>query len=127
MSNEQTNERKKYSSLNGLGRVAMLAGVPLIPAIIVLAIFLCISFVLQIFVGIIAFLSVIFLIPIFVFMRQLTATDDGALRIFGLEILCILKRKNYNLFGKTLTFLSSEYGANVKSIKSHFIKPKQRK
>lgn len=127
MSSEQTNERKKYSSLNGLGRVAMLAGVPLIPAIVVLAIFLCLSFVLQIFVGIIAFLSVIFLIPIFIFMRQLTATDDGALRIFGLELLCILKRKNYALFGKTLTFLSSEYGANVKALKSHFIKPKQRK
>lgn len=127
MSSEQSNERRKYSSLNGLGRTAMIAGIPLIPAIIVLAVFLSISFVLQIFFGIVAFLSVIFLIPILFFMRQLTATDDGALRVFGLEMLCIIKRKNYKLFGKTLTFLSSEYGANVKSTKSHFIKPKQRK
>lgn len=119
-------KRKKYSSLNGLGRTAMLAGIPLIPAICIVVAFIAISFVLQIFFGALAFLSVIFLIPILLFLRQVTASDDGALRILWLEFVCILKRKNYSLFGNTLTFLASEYGANVKAIKSHFEKSRKR-
>lgn len=128
MSDNETNVpiRKKYSSLNGLGRTAMIAGVPLIPVIIIVVGFVFLSFLLQIFFGAIAFLSIIFLIPIFIFLRQITATDDRALRIFWLEMLCVLKRKNYNIFGNTLTFLASEYGANVKAIKSYFEKPRKR-
>lgn len=124
--NEHNIPRKKYSSLNGLGRTAMLAGIPLIPAICIVVGFVFISFLLQIFFGAIAFLSVIFLIPIFLFLRQVTATDDRALRILGLELMCIWKRKNYNLFGNTLTFLASEYGANVKAIKQYFEKSNKR-
>ena len=118
--------RKKYSSLNGLGRTAMLAGIHLIPAICVVVGFVFISFLLQIFFGAIAFLSIIFVFPIVLFLRQVTASDDRALRILGLELLCIFKRRNYKLFGNTLTFLASEYGANVKAIKQYFEKPKQR-
>lgn len=124
--NESIPLRKKYSSLNGLGRTAMLAGIPLIPAICIVVGFVFVSFILQIFLGILAFASIFLLIPILIFLRQLTATDDRALRIFGLELLAIFKRRNYKFFGKTLTFLSSEYGANVKSIKFYFEKSNKR-
>lgn len=111
---------RKFSSYNGLDRVALIAGIPLIPFILLGTFSVFISFIAQYFLGIIGFAFLILFLPIFLFLRQITETDDKALRIFSLEFQFIFKRRLYKEFGNTLTFLTSKYLRNEKRIKQNF-------
>lgn len=111
---------RKFSSYNGLDRVALIAGIPLIPFILLGTFSVFISFVAQYFLGIIGFAFLLLFLPLFLFLRQITETDDKALRIFGLEFQYIFKRRLYKEFGNTLTFLPSKYLRNEKCIKQNF-------
>lgn len=111
---------RKFSSYNGLDRVALIAGIPLIPFILLGTFSVFISFIAQYFLGIIGFAFLLLFLPIFLFLRQITETDDKALRIFGLEFQSIFKRRLYKEFGNTLTFLPSKYLRNEKCIKQNF-------
>lgn len=111
---------RKFSSYNGLDRVALIAGIPLIPFILLGTFSVFISFIAQYFLGIIGFAFLLLFLPIFLFLRQITETDDRALRIFGLEFQSIFKRRLYKEFGNTLTFLPSKYLRNEKCIKQNF-------
>ena len=98
----------------------MIAGIPLIPFILLGTFSVFISFVAQYFLGIIGFAFLLLFLPLFLFLRQITETDDKALRIFGLEFQYIFKRRLYKEFGNTLTFLPSKYLRNEKCIKQNF-------
>lgn len=111
---------RQFSSYNGLDRVALVAGIPLVPFILLGTVSVFISFIAQYFLGIIGFAFLILFLPIFLFVRQITATDDQALRILAIEIKFTLKRRLYKEYGNTLTFLSSKYLRNEKRIKQDF-------
>lgn len=83
---------KEFPSLNGLGRPAMMFGVPLMVGLIILAIAIALSFIAQIKYGMMGFLTMLFFIPVILVIRQMTATDDHALKILYFEMKFWLKR-----------------------------------
>lgn len=111
---------RKFSSYNGLDRVALIAGIPLIPFVLLGTFSVFVSFVAQYFLGIIGFAFLLLFLPVFLFLRQITETDDKALRIISIEFHYIFKRRLYKEFGNTLTFLSGKYLRNEKRIKQNF-------
>lgn len=62
----------------------------------------------------------ILLFPVALFLKQLCATDDQAMRIFGLEMKFRLQRKFYKEFNNTLTFLPSKYSYDEKTLSENF-------
>ena len=94
----------EYSSYEGLSRVAMLAGVPIIPGFIILVVFLMPVY------GLKAFGIFLLALPCIYFLRILTKRDDQALRILGLEIYWWFVRRKSNLFGDTLTITATKFG-----------------
>ena len=111
---------RNFSSYNGLDRVAQIAGIPLAPFILLGTLSVFISFIAQYFFGIIGFLFIVLVLPVFFFLRQITETDDKALHILVLEFKFILKRRLYKEYGNTLTFFPSKYLRNEKSIQQNF-------
>lgn len=83
---------KEFASLNGLGRPAMFFGVPLVAGLVVVAIAITTSFLAQIKFGMLGFLIFFLFIPILIVIRQLTSTDDHALRILFFEVKFFLKK-----------------------------------
>lgn len=77
---------KEFSSLNGLGRPAMMFGVPLMVGLIIVAIAVALSFIAQVKYGMLGFLTILFFIPVILVIRQMTATDDHALRVLFFEV-----------------------------------------
>ena len=96
----------EYSSYEGLSRVAMLAGVPIIPGFIILVVFMATAMFLMPVYGLKAF----GILPCIYFLRILTKRDDQALRILGLEIYWWFVRRKSNLFGDTLTITATKFG-----------------
>lgn len=111
---------RTFSSYNGLDRVALIGGIPLLPLIMLGTLSVFLSFIAQIFLGMIGFLFILLFLPLFLFLKQITETDDKALHIMGIELRFILKRRLYKEFGNTLTFLPSKYLRNEKCIKQNF-------
>lgn len=107
---------RRFSSYNGLDRVVMMFGVPLIPAVILFMATLFISLIAQQFLGLIGFAFLGLGLPIFLFLKQISETDDRALSILALEILFKMKRRYYSEFGNTLTYLPTKYLRNGKYI-----------
>ncbi|MBN3733174.1 VirB3 family type IV secretion system protein [Burkholderia sp. Tr-20390] len=105
--------KEKYSAYAGLGRVANWKGVPMMPLLLV-----AVGSVVAAFVGALFFgpggLSFGALgIPVVLFFREICKTDDQALRIIALEIRCVLARRNWLKFGKTLTLAPIRYGRTL--------------
>ena len=100
----------EYSSYEGLSRVAMLAGVPIIPGFIILVVFMATAMFLMPVYGLKAFGIFLLALPCIYFLRILTKRDDQALRILGLEIYWWFVRRKSNLFGDTLTITATKFG-----------------
>ena len=100
----------EYSSYEGLSRVAMLAGVPIIPGFIILVVFMATAMFLMPVYDLKAFGIFLLALPCIYFLRILTKRDDQALRILGLEIYWWFVRRKSNLFGDTLTITVIEIG-----------------
>ena len=83
---------KDFASLNGLGRPAMIGGIPLKVGLFIIVIMVAISFIAQIFIGIMGFLTLVFAIPILLGIKAMTATDDQALRILWFEVKFLIKK-----------------------------------
>jgi type IV secretory pathway VirB3-like protein len=118
---------KVFSSLNGLGRPATMAGVPIKMLLTIVGLTLTLSFIAQIFFGMLGFLVLLFAVPFILLIRQLTASDDHAIRILFLELKYFFKRlvAGDDVFkDKTkskVLFLSSEVlNKNVKYFKQYF-------
>lgn len=109
-------EYRTFSSYNGLDRVVMVLDVPLVPAVIVLMILMFGSLLAQKILGLIGFAFVALGLPIFLFLRNISETDDRAMNILALEMMFRLKRKYYQENGNTLTYVPMKYLRNGKYI-----------
>ena len=99
----------EYPSYNALDRTAMFMGVPLIPAVLLLMVALIIFVVGGNFFGVTGFMFGLLVFPLFLFLRQISQTDDKALRILYIETIFRLKRVAFKEFGNTLTFVPERY------------------
>ena len=100
----------EYSSYEGLSRVAMLAGVPIIPGFIILVVFMVTAMFLMPVYDLKAFGIFLLALPCIYFLRMLTKRDDQALRILGLEIYWWFVRRKSNHFGDALTITATKFG-----------------
>ena len=103
---------RNFSSYNGLDRVPQFLGLPMSAFLIlfcVTALLVVLGIKLFSIVGIL-FAALGF--PIFLFLKTITASDDQAIRILGLEVKFISKGHLYKEFGDTLTFQSTKYLSN---------------
>lgn len=100
---------KEYPSYNALDRTAMFMGVPLLPAVLLLMVALLIFLVGGNTFGVAGFMFGFIVFPVFLFLRQISQTDDKALYILYLEIVFRLKRVAFDEFGNTLTFVPERY------------------
>jgi type IV secretion system protein VirB3 len=103
-------ERTLYPSFEGLNRTAMIAGVPLFPALITGCSSLMASMIGGFVLGPGGLLIGTAGVPIFLFLRHVCETDDQALRLFWLELRCWLDRRCVSMFGKTYTLGPMRYG-----------------
>lgn len=125
-------EEETYSSYNAASRTAMFMGVPLMVVVLMMVLALVCAFIAQALLGLIGLLVVFPFFPIFLFIRQLTQTDDKAMRILMLEGLFfmkyrVLKSQSYQVFGKTITFTPSSYTRHVETYQPFFENQGQRK
>lgn len=113
-------EFKEYPSYNALDRTAMFMGVPLLPAVMLLMVALLIFLVGGSVFGMAGFLFGFIVFPIFLFLRQISQTDDKALYILYLEIVFRLKRVAFSEFGNTLTMTPERYLRHEEIILQNF-------
>jgi type IV secretion system protein VirB3 len=110
-------EKIVYESYPGLARVPGVMGVPLMPALCVFCFGLLLSLIGGITLGPGGLLLGSIGAPVLVYFRQLCATDDQALRILGLELQCLMRRRHFATFGKTLTLAPIKYGRHLATYK----------
>ena len=115
-------EKPKYSAYAGLGRVAMYWGVPLIPLLLVVGFFVFVALIAGVFMGPGGLLFGGLSVPILLFLRKTCETDDQALRILWLEVLCVLRRRSWRMFGHTLTLAPIRYGQHLSVYRRPFRK-----
>lgn len=109
-------EYRSYPSYNGLDRVVMIFGVPLIPATLMFVVLLFVALLAQKLLGLIGVAFLALGLPIFLFLKQISETDDRAMEMLMLEMVFRFKRKYYQEFGNTLTYLPNKYLRNGKYI-----------
>ncbi|WP_373741704.1 VirB3 family type IV secretion system protein [Neisseria sp.] len=100
----------EYGTYEGLSRVAMVWGVPLIPGFIIVMVFMSATMFLLPFYDLKAVGIFLLAIPCLVFLRYITKKDDQAIRILCLEIYWWFVRRKSNLFGDTLTITATKFG-----------------
>lgn len=100
----------EYGTYEGLSRVAMVWGVPLIPGFIIVMVFMSATMFLLPLYGLKAVGIFLLAIPCLVFLRFITKKDDQAIRILCLEIYWWFVRRKSNLFGDTLTITATKFG-----------------
>ncbi|MGF6766189.1 type IV secretion system protein VirB3 [Paraburkholderia sp. GAS33] len=107
-------EKTLYSAYAGLSRTAMIWGVPLMAA---LGVFVCSVFASLLGAAMYGIGGLLFAfpgVPVMIFFKHICETDDQALRILWLEVVCFLHRANAGLFGKTYTLAPMTYGRSLK-------------
>ncbi|WP_455289950.1 VirB3 family type IV secretion system protein [Cupriavidus necator] len=102
-----------YSAYAGLGRTATFKGVPLIPGLFVFCASVVAAVVGAAFLGAGGLLFALPGIPVVLFFKHLCATDDQALCMVTLEVLCVLDRRNARCFGNTYTLSPMRYGRHL--------------
>lgn len=108
-------EKTLYPSYAGLSRMPMILGIPLMPALVVFVAALVVSMVGGATLGPGGLLFGCAGAPVLLYFKQLCATDDQALRILGLEIRCVMQRRFYAMYGKTLTLSPIRYGRHFET------------
>jgi type IV secretion system protein VirB3 len=114
--------KTKYSAYAGLGRVAMVWGVPLMPLMIVGCASVFVALPAAVFLGPGGLLFATPGVPVVLFMRRMSETDDQALRILWLELRCVMRRRAWWMFGRTLTLAPIRYGRSLKVYRRPFRK-----
>jgi type IV secretion system protein VirB3 len=106
-------KKKQYSAFNGLGRVAMIWGIPLMVALAISCPVALVTLVLTAIYGPGGLLFLFTLPPVLIYIKTLCETDDQALRILWLEVQCALRRRYGFLYGKSLTIAPIKYGRRL--------------
>jgi type IV secretion system protein VirB3 len=113
-------EKNLYSAFNGLGRVAMVAGVPLMAALCMFVPVVLVTLILAAVYGPGGLLFFSVLVPVFIYVKNLCDTDDQALRILWLEVQCAVRRRYAFLYGKSLTIAPIKYGRRLSVYRDAF-------
>ena len=100
----------EYNTYDGMSRQAMIAGVPILPAFIILILMMFGTLSLIPMLGLRALAILLLGLPILVFLRILVKRDDQALRILGLEVYWWFKRKGSENFGNNFTITATKFG-----------------
>jgi type IV secretion system protein VirB3 len=116
-------EKAKYPSYNGLSRVAMFWGVPLMAIVVIATACLLIGAIAAAFLGVGGILFAAIGFPFLLYLKQICETDDQALRITLLEIQCRLSRRNGKQFGNTYTLSPIQFGRREHVYQRYFIQP----
>jgi len=114
---------QQYASYNGMSRVAMVAGIPFMPALMVFTIFVMGGIGLQMKFGLIGLLAATPAIPILIFFRIISENDDRAINILLLQAKWVLIKtffSNPAFFGGTFTILPTKYGRRLSETKRSF-------
>lgn len=110
MSDDRLKVTDTLPSYRALARAATILGLPLVPTVISMAACLMLTMISLSFIGNKALFIPLILIPILAFVRTMTLNDDQALRILGLQLMWVARRKNYRAFGQTNTIIATRYG-----------------
>lgn len=107
------NIHTKQLTFNGLGRQAMVIGIPL-PALV----FCCVGGLLSAFITMpflqgSALFFLLLPLPPLAFIRSICMKDDQALRVVLAECQWFFRRRNTGLFNNTTTILSTKYGRQL--------------
>jgi type IV secretion system protein VirB3 len=132
MSNPVESVEILYPSYNGISREVLFMGVPLMAMVLLSTVILFVVFGCAVAWGMIGILAVVPFIPVIIFIRQITQTDNNAVGVLALEIWFLIKYRwlrpaNFKAFSNTVTFTTTGYTSHVNDIKSTFEKPIIRK
>jgi type IV secretion system protein VirB3 len=87
-------------------------GIPLVALILVSLACMVIAVIAAAIIGVGGIFFVVVGVPVLLFIKQISANDDQAFRIFTLEMRCRFKRRNAKLFGNTFTLSPIRFGRN---------------
>lgn len=116
------NNKVEYPSYNGLSRVALYWGVPLMAIVFIVMVSLIIAVFASMFFGVGGILFGAIGLPFLLYFKQICETDDQALRITLLEIFCRINRRNGKHFGNTYTLSPIQYGRRPHVYKRYITK-----
>ncbi|MBF0805003.1 MULTISPECIES: VirB3 family type IV secretion system protein [unclassified Neisseria] len=100
----------EYNTYEGLSRQATVWGIPMIPVITIVGIFVLIALFTMQFLDLKAFAILLMAVPFLVFLKLMTQRDDQAVNIIALELYWHIQRRNADLFGNTLTLMPTKFG-----------------
>ena len=112
MRNTEDIHTEQYT-FNALGRSAMVLGVPLLAIAATGFAVVMATMILMPFLKGKALLMLFMALPVFLFLRPISANDDQALQIVMLEVKWFFRRKNSKLFNGTNTILATKFGRQL--------------
>lgn len=103
-------QKELYPSYNGLSRVAMWWGIPLMAVVATFTICMAIALIGSIFWGVGGLFLGCVGLPVLLYLKQICETDDQAFRITMLDLWIFVSRRNKRHFGSTYTLSPMQYG-----------------
>ena len=119
MRNTEDIHTEQYT-FNALGRSAMVLGVPLLAIAATGFAVVMATMILMPFLKGKALLMLFMALPVFLFLRTISANDDQALQIVMLEVKWFFRRKNSKLFNGTNTILATKFGRQLSDYQRFF-------
>lgn len=110
----------EYPTFNGLNRQAMIWGVPLIPFMACVFVLMMLFMTTMTFLGGKSLFILLLIIPIFIALKSISASDDQAFKIYQFEIKWFLYRRHAELFNGTTTIVSTKYGRQLNDFQRFF-------
>jgi type IV secretion system protein VirB3 len=113
----------EYMSYNGLGRSAMIWGIPYMALLFIGSGSLLTAVLLALVYGPAGFLFLLLAAPVLIFLKMISATDGQALRILMLEAKWVAIKAMTGTarhFGGTLTIAPTSYGRQPKHVRRYF-------
>lgn len=113
----------EYISYNGLGRSPVIWGVPYMFILFVGSGAMLCGMLCGLFFGPLGWLVGLIAVPVLIFVKIISATDDKAINILMIEIKWILLKLisgSAKYFGGLLTLAPTTYGRRRKNVKRYF-------
>lgn len=117
------NTNQEFPIFGGISREVMVWGVPIMPLAFVAVGSTVIAMIAMMLIGGAGLLFMLVPVPIFFGMKTLTANDDKALQIVGMELLIFFKRRNVRIFNGTTTVVGTKLGRDKDDYTRFFQKP----
>jgi type IV secretion system protein VirB3 len=122
-------EPEKYISYNGLGRSPVLWGIPYMWFLFIGAGSMLGGMLCGAKFGPLGWLFAMLSIPVLLFIKMISETDDRAVNILLIEMKWVLIKffsGSSHYFGGTLTIAPTTYGRRIKNVKRYFKKAVER-